>query len=53
MGTFKLACSGDTILLQPFPADYDGWKDIAEFVAAPKPLMRFIDMMFKLKHWGR
>ena len=31
MATFKLAASGDTILLQPFPQDYDGWKEIASF----------------------
>lgn len=31
MRTFKLACSGDTILLQPFPADYDGWKELKAF----------------------
>ena len=28
------------------------WKQIAEFVDAPKVLMRFVDLLFKLKHRG-
>lgn len=28
------------------------WDQIAEFVTCPKPLMRFVDLLFKVKHRG-